>query len=96
LQPSEQPGVVAGGVFYAHTPHFLETKKEGRHAEATDERIVFVLENPEQVVLLQGDRRVYWARILDPGVEPWWMRVVVVENRSGPAILSEYGPPDAG
>lgn len=87
----EQPGVVAGGVFYAHTPHFLE-RREVDHPEATDERIVAVLEEPEVPVLHQGDRRVFWRQIPEPGVEPWWMKAVVVDNLSGPAILSAYRP----
>ena len=88
----ERPGVVADGVFYAYTLHFLE-RREVDHSEATDERIAAVLEEPEIPVLHQGNRRVFWRQIREPEVEPWWMKVVVVDNPSGPAILSAYHPP---
>ena len=93
MQPHGQSGVVAGGVFYAHTPHFL-SRREVDHPEATDERIATVLEEPEVVVPPQGNRRVYWRQIYEPGVEPWWLKVVVADNPSGPAILSAYRPED--
>ena len=87
----ERPGVVAGEVFYAHTPHFLR-RRQRKHIEATDERIIYILEFPEVTVPLEGDRQVYWGRIQEPGIEPWWMKVVVVKNATGLAILSAYGP----
>ena len=86
-----RPGIVAGGVFYAHTPHFLLGREEN-HPEATDERIVAVLEEPEATGPNQGNRRIFWGQIRDPGVEPWWLKVVVADNATGPAILSAYRP----
>ena len=83
--------MVAGGVFYAHTPHFLSRRQE-EHTEATDERIIHALELPEIVHPPEGDRQVYWGRIQEPGQELWWLRVVVVSNDTGPAILSAYNP----
>ena len=82
---------MAGGVFYAHTPHFL-FRREENHTEATDERIVAVLEEPEITGPDEGNRRVFWGQIRDLGVEPWWLKVVVADNPTGPAILSAYHP----
>ena len=87
----ERAGVTANGVFYAHTPHFLESR-ELKHTEATDDRIYHVLESPEVVFPLQGNRRVYWSQIREQGSESWWMKVVVAENPGGPAILTAYRP----
>lgn len=83
--------MVAGGVFYAHTPHFL-ARRETDHPEATDERIIYVLENPEVTELPQGNRQVCWRQISELGAEPWWMKIVIVDNPTGLAILSAYNP----
>ena len=81
--------MVAGGVFYPHTPHFL-AHREVDHPEATDERIHFELEDPDQIEPLQGDRYVCWRRIWEAEGAVWWMKEVVVLNQSGPAILTAY------
>ena len=92
---SGRSGVVADGVFYAHTPHFLDRREED-HPEATDERIRLVLEAPDQTESLQGDRYVCWRRIREAEEVVWWMKVVVVLNQSGPAILTAYEDDEVG
>ena len=82
-------------MFYAHTPHFLE-RREIDHPEATDERIYLVLEAPDQTEPLQGDRYVCWRRIREAEEVVWWMKVVIVLNQSGPAILTAYEDDEVG
>ena len=89
MEPASRQGVVVGGVVYTHTPHFL-SRREAEHPEATDERVAFVLEAADVSDSPQGNRRVYWGEIREPGVDPWWLKVVVADNPSGPAILSAY------
>ena len=60
------------------------------HSEATDERIVHVLENPEHTEDVGGGGHLFWSRIRESGTDVWWMKVLVVENSSGPAIISAY------
>lgn len=86
-----EPGVFAGGNFYRHTPHFLRRRAE-THTEATDERIRQVLENPEVAESGQGNRRIYWGQIREPGTDAWRLKVVVAENVGGPSILTAYNP----
>lgn len=87
----EHSGVLVSGVFYAHTPYFLE-RRELKHTEATDDRIAYVLESPEVTYPPVGNRQVHWREIREPGSEPWWMKVVVANNPGGPAILAAYRP----
>ena len=91
--PPENAGVYANGRFYRYTPHFLERRSPPHplgHPEATAERIRFVLENPQYTQAAGPRRSILWGRIQDPGINPWWLKVVVVENASGPAVLSAY------
>ena len=82
-------------MFYEQTPHSLRTRIQ-RHAEAIDERIEFVLETPEFVEPLEGNRYVCWRRVRVTDTEERWMKVVVVENLSGPAMLSAYEDDEVG
>ena len=92
-QPLEGAGVFANGKFYRHTPHFLQRRAIAYpigHSEATDERIRFVLENAEYTETVGPERYIVWGRIRESGADVWWMKVVVVENRNGLAVLSAY------
>lgn len=91
MELDESPGIFAGGRFYRHTPHFLQRRAE-THTEATDTRISQVLESPDMEEPLRGNRRLCWGQIRESGTEIWWLKVVVVENPSGPAILTAYNP----
>ena len=92
-QPPEWSGVFANGRFYRHSPHFLERRAVPYplgHSEATDERIIYVLENPEHRETVGGGRYLFWGRIRESGADAWWMKVLVAENRSGPVIITAY------
>ena len=91
MASSGRLGVTVSGVFYSHTPHFL-LRREVDHPEATDERIAYALESPDVSDPPQGDRQVHWKQISEPGTESWWLKVVVVSNSTGPAILTAYNP----
>jgi hypothetical protein len=88
-------GVVVRGRFYRHTDHFLQVREE-RHPEATDERIRHVLDEPEYIEAQEGDRYACWRRIQESETGGWSMKVVVVENPDGPAILTAYRPTELG
>ena len=85
---------MACGIYFVYTSHFLG-RREYAHPEATDECIIQVLENPEAVDFSGGNRRVYWGLIPEQDGAPWWLKVVTVDNSTGPAILSAYSPADA-
>lgn len=94
LNDPDRPGIRFGGRFYQHTSHFLLKRAMPYpvgHSEATDARIIHVLGNPEYTEHT-GDRHVYWGIIQEQETAPWWLKVVVVENSGGPAILSAYKP----
>ena len=94
MLPPENVGVYANGRFYRHTPHFFQKRAMPYpigHSEATDARIIQALENPEYTEHI-GNRHIYWSRIHEPESPPWWLKIIVVENAGGPAILSAYQP----
>ena len=83
-------GVTVNGQFYPFAKHFMDNRQAGRHSEATNIRIGYVLENPEMIEPPDGERQVFWRRIRDTGTGEWWMKVVIDREPSIPEILTAY------
>ena len=90
MEQPERQGVVANDRFYLFTGHFLENRANGVHTEATDERIILALSEPEHIMPPEGNRTVYWKRIAESDVDFWWLVVVIAEETSGLQVLTAY------
>jgi hypothetical protein len=89
----DRVGVVVDQQFYPFTPHFLAFRAEGRHRRATDSRIRQILTRPDFVETTSGNREVYWGYFREYN---WWIKVVLVDNPDGPAILTAYEDTERG
>lgn len=96
MNPQNPPGVTANNRFYAFSRHFLERRNIGEHQKATDELIIEVLSDPDQIQPPQGNRTVYWKKIQEPNQDDWWLLVVIAEETGGPQVLSSYRANDRG
>ena len=90
MEEQERPGVVANGRFYQFTSHLLDNTAKGLRLEATDERIITALSEPDHVQLPEGNRTVYWKSILESDQDNWWLVVVMADEASGLQILTAY------
>ena len=91
MEQEERPGVIANGRFYWFTRHFLERRiTDEDHQKATDELIGYTLSEPDYVNSPEGDRIVYWKIIEELNEDNWWLKVIIIENTSGPAVLTAY------
>ena len=81
---------MANGRFYLFTGHFLDNRANGVHLDATDERIIVALSEPDHIQPLEGNRTVYRKSILESDQDNWWLVVVVAEESSGLQVLTAY------
>ena len=87
LEPSDRPGVAAGGKFYPFTDHFQRRRAELVHSRATDSRIQQVLEDSDFSEPREGNRQVSWKFFPE---RQWWIKVVLLYENHSPVILSAY------
>ena len=78
------------GRFYEFTRHLLDNRHKGEHLEATDDRIIAALSQPDYIQPPDGNRTVYWKMIVESDDNNWRLLVVVAEERDGPQVLSAY------
>ena len=90
MEEQERPGVVVNGRFYLFTRHFLDNRAKDEHTEATDDRIIATLSEPDYIQPPEGNRTVYWKMIVEWDDNNWRLLVVVAEERDGPQVLSAY------
>lgn len=90
MEQPERPGVVANGRFYLFARHFLDNRAKGEHPEATDDRIIAALSEPDYIQPPEGNRTVYWKIITELYDDDWRLLVVVAEEPDGPQVLSAY------
>ena len=88
-------GVTVGGQFYRFTRHFLGKRAAGDHLEATDEAIISTLIDPDHGESPEGNRTVYWKLIGELN-QHWWLLVVIVNEDSGPQVLSAFENTEKG
>ena len=81
---------MANGRSYQFTRHFIDNRAIGEHTEASDELIIEVLSEPDHAQPPEGNRTVYWKRIIESDGDNWWLLVVVAEEADGPQVLSAY------
>lgn len=88
MEQPERQGVAANGRFYLLSLHFLDNRARGEHPEATDERIIAALSEPDYIQQPEGNRTVYWKMITESDDNNWRLLVIVAEERDGPQVLS--------
>ena len=81
---------MVNGRFYLFTRHFLDNRAKDEHTEATDDRIIATLSEPDYIQPPEGNRTVYWKMIVEWDDNNWRLLVVVAEERDGPQVLSAY------
>lgn len=81
---------MANGRFYLFTRHIIDNRAKGVHLEATDQRIIAALSEPDHTQPPEGNRTVYWKWITVSDDDNWWLVVVVAEERGGLQILTAY------
>ena len=74
--------------------HFLENRERGIHQEATDEQITEALGGPDYIQPPEGNRTVYWKRIMEPQGE-WWL-LLVISGEGEAQVLSAYENSEKG
>ena len=88
-------GVTVVGQLYRFSRHFLEKMELGDHLEATAEIIALALSEPDHVQPPEGNRTVYWKKILELDYE-WWLVVVISAEAGGTQVLTPYDNTDKG
>ncbi len=83
------------GRFYMFSRHFLDNRAKSIHSEATDELIIEALREPEYIQPPEGNRTVYWKKIMGQWGE-WWLLVVISEETGGLQVLSAYENSERG
>ena len=90
MEQQERQGVVANDRFYLFTRHFLDNRARYEHSEATDDRIIAALSEPDYIQPPEGNRTVYWKMIVESDDNNWRLLAVVAEERDGLQLLSAY------
>ena len=81
---------MANDRFYLFTRHFRDNRADGVHLDATDERIIDALSEPDHIQAPEGNRTVYWKDILESNQYNWWLVVVIAEETDGLQVLTAY------